>query len=76
MLTAHRLGSYQRRSPVRAIVETRPGKAVRMVTRKWSPALLKALVPEADGEPLDATQNELWRRQVARIGSLRADPKL
>lgn len=61
---------------MRAIVETRPGKAVRMVTRNWSPDLLKALVPEADGEPLDATQNELWRRQVARIGSLQADPKL
>lgn len=61
---------------MRAITEVRPGKAVRYVSRKWSPDLLKALVPEADGEPLDATQAELFRRQAARIGSLRADPKL
>ena len=61
---------------MRAIVETRPGKATRYVTRKWSPDLLKALIPEADGEPLCPTQDELFRRQAARIGSIRADPKL
>ena len=61
---------------MRAITEVQPGKATRYVTRKWSPDLLKALVPEADGEPLDATQSELYRKQAARSGSLRADPKL
>ena len=56
---------------MRAIVETRPGKAVRYVTRKWSPDLLKARVPEFDAEPADPTQLELFRRQRAAIENVK-----